>query len=126
MMQFPTRETYGQDRAVRDIDPEVANLKTIASLPQSYTMVLPVEKTRESVVLVRSGVFISDETMIREYIAKEHQWLKQMQTLIEKAKLDVEDYLSWAAYHASQQPETINQSINQSIVFYFATITYTT
>ena len=29
-----------------------------------------------------------------------------MQTLIEKAKLDAEYYLSWAAYHASQQPET--------------------
>ena len=28
-----------------------------------------------------------------------------MQTLIEKAKFDADDYLSWAAYPAGQQPE---------------------
>ena len=126
MMQFPTRESYGQDRAVHHIDPEVANLKTIASLPQCYTMVLPVEKTRESAVPVRSGVFISDETMIREDIAKEHQWLNKMQTLIEKAKLDAEDYVSWAAYHASQQPETNTPTSNVALLPLFRDNAHTT
>jgi hypothetical protein len=42
--------------------------------------------------------------MISDNMAKEQQWLVQMKTLLNKAKLDSEDYLSWAAYHASQQP----------------------
>ena len=126
IMQFPTSETYVQDRAVHHIDPEVANLETTDSLPLSYTKVLPVEKTRESVVPVRRGVFISDETMIRDDNAKEHQWLKKMQTLIEKAKLDVEDYLSWAAYHDSQQPETNKPTSNVALLPLFLDNAHTT
>ena len=89
-------------------------------------MVLPVEKTRESVVPVRSGVFISDETMIREDIAKEHQWLNKMQILIEKAKLDSEDYVSWAAYHASQQPDTNTTTSNVALLPLFRDNAHTT
>ena len=89
-------------------------------------MVLLVEKTRESVVPVRSGVFISDETMIREYIAKEHQWINKMQTLIEKAKLEAEDYVSWAAYHAIQQPETNTPTSNVALLPLFRDNAHTT
>ena len=48
-----------------------------------------------------------------------------MQTLIGKAKLDAEDYLSWAAYHASQQPET-NTPSNVALLPLFRDNAHTT
>jgi hypothetical protein len=103
LMQFPTVETPGTNRVGVRMDPTVANLNTIAPLPASYTMVHPVAKTKDPVVPVKRGVLEADPVVIREDMAKEQQWLGKLQDLLKKTKLDTEDYISWAAYHASQQ-----------------------
>ena len=104
LMQFPTAEMQGEDRGGTAIDPDVANQKTIAPLPVTYTMVPPVTNTQEPTVPPKQGVLEADPIMISEDMEKEQQWLVHMETILSKVNLDLEDYLSWSAYHASQQP----------------------
>jgi len=104
LMQFPTEAEHMEHEEMM-IDPDVMNKKTIAPLPVVYTMVPPVvAKTQDPIVPVRCGVLDVDSTKISEDLAKEKQWLEHMQALLNEAQLGVDDYISWAAYHASQQP----------------------
>ena len=72
---------------------------TITSL-----VVSPVAKTQDPIVPVRCGVFDIDSLKIGEVLAKEKQWLEHVQTFLNEAQLGVEDYISWAVYHANSQP----------------------
>lgn len=67
-------------------------------------MVPPVVKAHNAVAPVKGGILEADASFISEDVAKERQWLVQMQALVNKPQLDKNDYLSWAAYHASRQP----------------------
>lgn len=102
LMQFPTAETQGEDLGGARIYPAVTNQNTIAPLPVSYTMVPNVARIEDPIVPVKCGDLEANGILISEDMAKEQQWLMQMETLLNKMKLDLEDYLSWAAYHASQ------------------------
>ena len=100
--QFPTSELSkeGQDRVVQ----AVAKRSKISPLPQKYTVVPSVTATSDPVVPTKSGSFIVDQSIISEDIIKEREWLKQLALLFDKDNLDDNEYLSWAAFHANNQP----------------------
>ncbi len=106
LMQFPTPETPGVDRAAVSIDPSQPSEKRIMPLPVSYTMVPPAASAKDAVAPVKEGNFISDAEKISENIAKEVQWLQQLERLLQSPQLADGDYISWAAFHASQQIQT--------------------
>ena len=101
--QFPTSELPkdGQDRVVQ----AVVKRSKISPLPQKYTVVPSVTGTSDPVVPTKYGSFIVDQSIISEDNIKEREWLSQLALLYDKETLADDDYLSWAAFHANNQPE---------------------
>ena len=84
---------------------DVVKQSKISPLPQRYTLVPPVTATSDPVVPTKCGNLRVDQSIISTYFEKEREWLSNLASVVDKETLNEADNLSWAAYHASKQPE---------------------
>ena len=107
LTQHPSTDREGIARGRVVIIPESPKKKTLTDLPESYTDVQPVAVQVKKDCYVpkgcKSGKPSSDR--IGEGMKCEYQWLHRVKELLEKDKLDKEDYISWSAYFASLQSQ---------------------
>ena len=105
LVQHPCNSELGTPRDTDVFDPsEPSTSKTISHLPSSYSevtpMALPIGDLNAPEVpqqLLTSRVSLFDES---DY--DEEDWLSNTQELVAKEKLQPKDFVSWAAYRASQ------------------------
>ena len=107
LTQHPSTDRGGIARGRVVISPESPKKKTLTDLPESYTDVQPVAVQVKKDCYVpkgcKSGKPSSD--LIGEGMKSEYQWLHRVKELLEKDRLDKEDYISWSAYFASLQSQ---------------------
>ena len=105
LVQHPCNSELGTPRDTDVFDPsKPSTSKTISHLPSSYSevtpMALPIGDLNAPEVpqqLLTSRVSLFDES---DY--DEEDWLSNTQELVAKEKLQPKDFVSWAAYRASQ------------------------
>ena len=78
----------------------------LSPLPQKYTLVPSVTSTASPVVPTKCVSLTAEQNNNTDYIKNEWEWLSQLSRLVHKGSLDNNDNISWAAYHASNQPKT--------------------
>ena len=107
LTQHPStdRECIARDRVV--ISPDSPKKKTLTNLPESYTDVQPIAVQVKKDCYIPKGCksvkSLSD--LIGKGMKSEYQWLNKVKELLEKDKLDKEDYISWSAHFASLQSQ---------------------
>ena len=106
LTQFPTTELPGECQAKLPLDGEKRS--KISPLPHKYTFVPPVTSTLDPVVPTKCVPLIAEQRNDIAYIQSEQHWLTQVERLVNQDSLDENDNLSWAAYHASNQPKQKN------------------
>ena len=102
LTQFPTSK-LPEENQVRVL-PNVVKRSKLSQLPQKYTLVPPATAMSDPVIPTKCVSLTVDQSIISGDTKKEWEWLSQLEKLVTKDKLDDNDYLSWAAYHASNQP----------------------
>ncbi len=106
IIQFPTADQPGQDRGniVIDLNDEDDSSKTIVPLPQSYSMVPAVALDVTNPKVPAAETPILPQTVIPDDAMRaERDWTSCVAELINKSPLELNDFISWTAYHASQQ-----------------------
>ncbi len=105
IMQHPKLGFEGAQRFNRVIDERLIAGKKITALPDRYTNVPPtIIAQKEQIVPPIVGPALHSEVPeIDPLIVKEYEWLNNLKHLLGKPELDIEDYISWGAYHASKQ-----------------------
>ena len=104
LTQFPTIQFPGesQERVLTDAEKQ----SKLSPLPQKYTLVPSVTSTANPVVPTKCMSLTAEQSNNTDYIKNEWEWLSQLSRLVHKGSLDNNDNISWAAYHASNQPKT--------------------
>jgi hypothetical protein len=106
LIQHPTKQSPGTVREVTVIDGNPQKERKVSSLPSQFTDVQPVVLIEQDLFpppLVGQLPAVDDEKDFG--YKKEVQWLDNVKELIRKEKLDSDDSFSWAAYHASSEPQ---------------------
>ena len=117
LTQHPNLTSAGIDRDINIIDPNVPKTKRISELPEAYTNIQPVIiHTKDPVVPKTCGPLKPTAHSIPAAVKREMDWLAKMKELINKENLDKNDYLSWAAFHASIQPENTRLSAHTALL----------
>ncbi|KAH3878663.1 hypothetical protein DPMN_002561 [Dreissena polymorpha] len=104
-MQHPKLGFEGAPRFNPVIDERLIAGKKITALPDRYTNVQPtiIEQKEQIVPPIVGPAVRSEVPEIDPLIVKEYEWLNNLKNLLDKPELDIEDYISWGAYHASKQ-----------------------
>ncbi|KAH3846278.1 hypothetical protein DPMN_088577 [Dreissena polymorpha] len=105
IMQHPKLGFEGAPRFNPVIDERLIAGKKITALPDRYTNVSPtIIAQKEQIVPPIVGPAVRSEVPeIDPLIVKEYEWLNNLKHLLDKHELDIEDHISWGAYHASKQ-----------------------
>ena len=77
------------------------------SLPESYTNV-PAVTYIVSETVVPQIQYTETKSHLENAKAEEVKWTKHATALLAKDKLEVDDYVSWAAFHAENQPNPVD------------------
>ena len=77
------------------------------SLPESYTNV-PAVTCKVSETVVPQIQYTETKGHLENAKAEEVKWTKHATALLAKDKLEVDDYVSWAAFHAENQPNPVD------------------
>lgn len=86
------------------------NETKISYLPESYTTVPPVGLiSRFPSLPKQEGPTKVDCQLISLALAKEYDWLKRVCQVLESDTVEMDEMISWAAYHASHQTEPITE-----------------
>lgn len=108
LIQHPTAENRGTERDTPVLDATVQAEKRVAPLPMTFYNVPPaalhvkdplVPKVPNAVDLTETAVSDSGKEV-------EYKWLDKVIELTSWDALEKDDYISWAAFHASNQPKT--------------------
>ena len=103
LVQHPTNENPGQPRNANVFESTSSNTKSLAQLPLSYCSVdpgaLPVSDLHPPEVIPDLLVRANENS---ESYSQENDWLCNATNLVSKKKLESEDFVSWAAFSASQ------------------------
>lgn len=105
LVQHPSTTKSGARRDTDTFDSnKPSTSKTVSQLPSSYNDVLPLALpiTELYAPKVPQQVLRSEASLSNESIYNEEDWLSNAQELIEKEKLEPNDFVSWAAFRASQ------------------------
>ncbi len=81
------------------------------SLSDAYAEVPPAILGTKSVFVPESDMQLTPwpvEAVLPAAMEQETQWLEHVRRMLDKEKLDKGDYVSWAAYHASHQPQILH------------------
>ena len=106
LVQHPSKNESGISRAVDKVDPsKTSSSKTISELPSTYSdiapMALPNNKLQAPAVPQQSLTNLETPSN-GDTVYEEKDWLAHAQELVIKQKLDVKDFISWAAFRASK------------------------
>ena len=72
-------------------------------LPESYTTIKEISLPSQDIFLPALNCDLQTERpSLDRLIADEYIWLDNVKSLLDKGSLEVEDFISWAAYNASQ------------------------
>lgn len=105
IFQFPTADNSGIHRDPITIEPDSSSSKYC--LPESYTTVL-------AVFLQKSKLAVPETTLkvyqheVGQAKAEQVKWIDQAIQLLTKDRLGNEDYITWAAFHSSLQPNPVD------------------
>ena len=105
LVQHPTTEERGNDRATDVFDPTKSSTsKKIAQLPSSYSEVPPVALPSGQLrVPETTGQLISQhQASSNSESDREIDWLDNAKELLSREELNKSDFISWAAYCASK------------------------
>ena len=82
-------------------------------IPSSYSTFPPATlHNKQPVVPQLQGYVNPTDDSISEAIEKEHQWLITVTKLLNKDHFEMDDCISWAAFHAKMQPaKTLTKQI---------------
>ena len=109
-MQHPSSDNCGKERSVNVIDENIAKLRRVQDLPDYYTSVQPVVlKNSNPVVPKLIGPVMPPLDDNVSSLPKELDWLNNVKSLCGKNELSHEDFMSWAASHASLQSSPVQQ-----------------
>ena len=109
LVQHPTSDNCRKERSVNVIDENIAKLRRVQDLPDYHTSVQPVVlKNSNPVVpkLIGPAMRSLDDNV--SSLPKELDWLNNVKSLC-KNELSHEDFMSWAAFHASLQFSPVQQ-----------------
>ncbi len=105
LAQSPTLETPGQTRQKVSIDSKQKKASIRQSLPPSFSIVPAVAMTnKEPRVPFVAGEILPETVLLWDARDKERAWLSNARNSIGKDDVEEDDYISWAAYHASNLP----------------------
>ena len=107
LMQHPTIGNDGEKRDV--LPPDIQKGKLIASLPKSYTNVPPAALTRLNHLVPETTGHLLPEWRDKDAVlGPQYKWLEHAKQLLGQADLDEDNFISWAAYHASLQAPIVD------------------
>ena len=110
LVEHPTSDNCGKERSVNVIDENIAKLRRVQDLPDYYTSVQPVVlKNSDPVVPKLIGPVMPPLDDNVSSLPKELDWLNNVKSLSGKNELSHEDFMSWAAFHASLQSSPVQQ-----------------
>lgn len=102
VMQHPTVGAQGIPQEVPVLNENVPKRKKISAIPACYMNIPPSALTKKDpFVPPTTGQTTPEATTLSNALAKEYEWLEHVQRLIRKSELAKDDFLSWAAFHAS-------------------------
>lgn len=118
LTQHPSLDSQGQEREHVPHDNTPIKSKVVNSLPEFYTTVTPVtdEGKKDLFCPKVTGSFKPKEDLISKSIKEEEKWLKRVDELLLKEKLEEKDYLSWSAYFASEQSRVLRPNAITSLL----------
>ena len=108
LFQFPTNEVPGDDRGIVAIDANSPRegRKKILPLLESYTNVPPAAIHTKTFFVPETGLnVVPGDACFLDAMTEEVAWLQQVDQAVHKDSLDNNEFISWAAYHASQKPQ---------------------
>ena len=109
LVQHPTNENPGNERLQTVISENAPRQKTVKELPERYRNVPPaVLKTKDPIVPKLIGP-VAPNTNRNVPFSNEIAWLTKVKSLYGKDELTNNDFISWAAFHASLQPPPTHQ-----------------
>ena len=109
LVQHPTNENPGNERSQPVISENVPRQKTVKELPDSYRNVPPATlKTKDQIVPKLIGSVVPDTNRNAPF-SNEIAWLTKVKSLYGKDELTDNDFISWAALHASLRPPPTHQ-----------------
>jgi hypothetical protein len=112
VLQFPTPDNPGTKIGPSCIlDPEVMGKTGIDVLPESYTVMEYVCLPKDDVIYVPDLAVNSwlkaVAPPLSETLQDAYHWLEHAHRLHQEDRLSTNDWISWAAYYASQSVETV-------------------
>ena len=115
MFQHPTAENEGQSRDVVVIETSSTS-KVINTLQESYTTVPPlILPSSTPVVPPQNGDLIGNDMSLPNAFQCEKSWLENVFEELTQGDVQKDEYISWAAYHASLHNE-LSQSISLGVM----------
>ena len=128
LVQHPTTEKPGTDRATNVFDPSKSSTsKKIASLPSYYTEVPLLTLSSSDIVVPNTSarlVSTSDRDAISNNSDREEDWLDNTRQVLNERELTKEDIVSWAVYRASKSSLSSHQSALKSLLPMFTENAY--
>ena len=108
LVQHPTTKNRGVERDIPVLDGTVQAQKNVAQLPPTFCNVPPaVLHVKDPLVpTVPDEVNLADTAATVSRMEEEYKWLDNVKELVSKDTLENDEFISWAAFHASNQPET--------------------
>ena len=106
VFQFPSSSSHGMTREPLQINPESTGK---CSLPESYTNVPAVSCQTDSLVVPEFSPTCSFRGHLNEATEGEMSWINHGMQLLTK-ELTTNDYVSWAAFHASLEHNPVHPS----------------
>lgn len=107
LTQHPSIDAMGIDRSTNPIliNREGAKMKTLSCLPESYAEVQPAfeEAKKDLFVPKHNDSSKPPSDLIESNMAVEHTWLRKVEQMLDKEKLEEKAYISWSAHFASLQ-----------------------
>ncbi|KAK3731974.1 hypothetical protein QZH41_003373 [Actinostola sp. cb2023] len=118
LVQHPTNENKGDDRGITVFDGTVTTEKKIAPLPDTYHNVPPSVLPVNDIFVPQVNTSLQPSlNQTSQEILKEYQWLDTLKELVEKEKLEKEDSISWAAFHASKQAPKLRTAKRVDVIW---------
>ena len=108
LVQHPTTINRGVEHDIPVIDGTVQSQKSVVQLPRTFCNVPPVVLHVKDPLVPRlpDEVNLADTAATVSRMEEEYQWLDNVKELVSNDTLKNDEFISWAAFHTSNQPET--------------------
>ena len=109
LFQHPTRENYGQERALVRFNQPTHG---ITLLPKQYTEVFPAQPWKSGPTFPSTTLKVEDFHQLTADLSDEEKWLEHVKSILDHNRQDEiqERSISWAAHHASRSAEVLDIS----------------